>query len=80
MTGVPALGLPYISTFVLRSASPAILASPLWSITANNFAPALAMASVSEATVSVTGCGLLMCSIPETGDVPNGDAVKDRFI
>ena len=41
-----------------RSSSPTAAASPLWSITANSFAPFAASTSEKRATVSATDTGL----------------------
>ena len=59
ITGVPASGLPKITTLVSRSSSPAALASPLWSITANSLTPFDSSSFVIRATVSPTDTGLV---------------------
>jgi hypothetical protein len=69
MTGVPPAGLPKITSVVSRSDWPTARASALWSITANTFAPAAPIASVSLLTVSATPNGLCLLTIPSTGSV-----------
>jgi hypothetical protein len=59
ITGVPAAGLPKITTFVSRRSSPAALASPLWSITANSLTPFDSSSCTMSETVSSTDTGLV---------------------
>ena len=64
MTGVPAAGLPNITSTVSRSSSPACSASARWSITANSFMPFAKNSSVRRSTVAATGRGLSLVTIP----------------
>src|ERR1700733_13307805 len=61
--GVPATGLPKITSLVSRSWSPLASASPLWSTTVNSLRPFLATRSDSRVTVSFTERGLSLVTI-----------------
>jgi hypothetical protein len=64
MTGVPACGLPKMTSLVSRSASWAAAASPLWSMTVNRFIPLAATIADSRSTVSPTDHGLSFVTTP----------------
>ena len=61
-TGLPAVGLPKMTSFVSRSPSPSFMASPLWSITADIFLASTT--AVSRVTVSATDQGRTVVTTP----------------
>jgi hypothetical protein len=64
ITGVPAVGLPKMTSFVSRSPSPSFVASPLWSITANIFIFLASTTAASRVTVSATDQRLTLVTTP----------------
>jgi len=76
MRGVPPFGLPKISTCASCIVRPTPLAKSLWSIWSNRVMLRLRMASFRRTTVSSTGNGLGLLSMPSTeGGVPDGAAL-----
>src|SRR2546426_143629 len=64
ISGVPAFGLPKISSLVAGIFIPTFAASPLWSTSANSVTPLARSRSVSLSTVCSTECWLRSSIIP----------------
>ena len=64
MTGVPATGLPKITTMVSRNSRPCCRASLLWSMVEKTVMPWSSTAWTSAATVSATVPGAVLVMIP----------------
>jgi len=66
ITGLPACGLPKMTSFVSRNSRPTRAASPLWSTTATRVIPRVRTSSSSRPTVPPTERGLVFVISPST--------------